>query len=38
MTWEQIYDVAIKGDERLSNLAWYLKTKSLGCGRAFNIF
>ena len=38
MTWEDIYDVSVKGDERLSNLAWYLKTKSLNCGRAFNIF
>ena len=38
MTWEQIYDVAVKGDESLSNLAWYLRTKSLNCGRAFNIF
>jgi len=38
ITWEDIYNVAVKGDEKLSNLAWYLKTKSLNCGRAFNIF
>jgi len=38
ITWEQIYDVAVKNDEKLSNLAWYLKTKSLNCSRAFNVF
>ncbi len=38
LTWENVYDVAIKDVPALSNLAWYLKTKSLNCGRAFNIF
>jgi len=38
LTWEQIYDIAIKRNENLCNLTWYLKNKSLGCGRAFNIF
>jgi len=38
ITWEDIYEISVKGDEELSNLAWYLKTKSLGCSRAFNIF
>jgi len=38
LTWENIYDVAIKDVSNLSNLGWYLKTKSLNCGRAFNIF
>lgn len=37
LTWEDIYDQAVKGDYGLSNLAWYLKNKSLNCGRAFNI-
>ena len=37
LTWEQIYDIAVKGNENLYNLAWYLKNKSLSCGRAFNI-
>jgi hypothetical protein len=38
LTWEDIYNVAIEGDKELANLTWYLKNKSLGCGRAFNIF
>jgi len=38
LTWENIYDIAIKDAPDLSNLAWYLKTKSLNCQRAFNIF
>jgi len=38
LTWENIYDIAIKDVASLSNLAWYLKTKSINCGRAFNIF
>lgn len=38
VTWEQLYNVAIKRNADLSNLAWYLKTKSLNCSRAFNIF
>lgn len=37
ITWEQIYNRLVKGNEKLYNLAWYLKNKSLGCGRAFNI-
>lgn len=37
LTWENIYDKAVKGDHRLGNLTWYLKNKSLNCGRAFNI-
>ena len=37
MTWENIYDYAIKNDSSMANLTWYLKTKSLGCGRAFNV-
>lgn len=37
LTWEQIYHIAIKGNNNLSNLTWYLKNKSLNCGRAFNI-
>lgn len=38
LTWEEIYDLCVKGNPQLSNLAWYLKNKSLGCSRAFNIF
>jgi len=37
LTWEQVYSIAIKDSENLYNLSWYLKNKSLGCGRAFNI-
>ena len=37
LTWEEIYNIAIKDNENLCNLAWYLKNKSLNCGRAFNI-
>lgn len=37
LTWENIYDKAVKSDYRLANLTWYLKNKSLNCGRAFNI-
>jgi hypothetical protein len=38
LTWEELYEVAVEGSNQLSNLAWYLKNKSLGCARAFNIF
>ncbi len=38
LTWEDIYNVCVKDNPRLANLAWYLKNKSFGCGRAFNIF
>lgn len=37
LTWEQIYDVAVKGDPNLFDLAWYFKNKSLAGGRAFNV-
>ncbi len=37
LTWEGIYNKAVEGNEELVNLAWYLKNKSLNCGRAFNI-
>jgi len=37
LTWENIYNHAVKGDYSLANLTWYLKNKSLNCGRAFNI-
>lgn len=37
LTWENIYNRAVKGDYSLANLSWYLKNKSLHCGRAFNI-
>lgn len=37
-TWENIFDRVIKEDEQLADLAWYMKTKSLNCGRAFNCF
>jgi len=38
LTWEDIYNRTIKDREKLVNLAWYMKNKSLGCGRAFNAF
>jgi Restriction Endonuclease associating with ARP len=37
MTWEEIYDAVVKGEESLVNLAWYFKNKSLFCSRAFNV-
>ena len=37
LTWEGLYEQVIKGHEEFSNLTWYLKNKSLACGRAFNI-
>ena len=37
LTWEEIYGMVVKGHSELVNLAWYLKNKSLYCGRAFNI-
>ncbi len=36
LTWEGMFEKIMKGDERLVNLTWYLKNKSLACGRAFN--
>ncbi len=38
LTWEDIYNTCVKNNPSLVNLAWYMKNKSLGCGRAFNIF
>jgi hypothetical protein len=37
ITWEDIYNLSVKDNPNLLNLSWYLKNKSLGCGRAFNI-
>lgn len=37
LTWEDIYTLVVKDNNNLLNLAWYLKNKSFGCGRAFNI-
>ncbi len=37
LTWEDMYEKAVKGDCKLANFIWYLKNKSLNCGRAFNI-
>lgn len=37
LTWEEIYKTAVKDNPNLDNLSWYLKNKSLKCGRAFNI-
>ena len=37
LTWEEIYEIAVKDNPKLYNLSWYLKNKSLNCGRAFNI-
>lgn len=36
LTWETIYEQAVE-DGQLADLSWYLKNKSLSCGRAFNI-
>jgi len=38
LTWEDIYEQIVKDNRELDNLGWYLKNKSLGCSRAFNIF
>jgi hypothetical protein len=37
MTWEDLFQLTIKGQDVFANLTWYLKNKSLGCARAFNI-
>jgi len=37
LTWEDIYNICVKDEPNLANLVWYLKNKSLSCGRAFNI-
>ena len=37
LTWEDLFEKAIKDNETLSNLTWYMKNKSFACGRAFNI-
>ncbi len=38
LTWEDIYSLCVRDNIQLSNLAWYLKNKTLSYGRAFNIF
>lgn len=37
LTWEDLFQMTIKGHDEFANLTWYLKNKSLGCARAFNI-
>lgn len=37
ITWEDIFDTVVRNDPELVNLVWYLKNKTLGCRRAFNI-
>jgi restriction endonuclease-like protein len=37
MTWEDLFELTINGQDEFANLTWYLKNKSLGCSRAFNI-
>jgi hypothetical protein len=36
-TWEDMYAKLVKGNPNLVNLAWYLKNKTIGARRAFNI-
>jgi hypothetical protein len=38
MTWEDLYNICVKDNPALHNLAWYMKNKTLNCHRAFNIF
>jgi hypothetical protein len=37
LTWEDIFENAIKGNDKLYDLAWYMKNKTINCQRAFNI-
>lgn len=37
ITWEDIYNTAVKDDPQLVNLAWYFKNKTLNCTRAFSV-
>ena len=37
-TWEDLYDICVRNNPRLHNLAWYMKNKTLNSQRAFNIF
>ena len=37
-TWEDLYYGIVNGDTELHDLAWYMKNKTLRCGRAFNVF
>ncbi|MBN2269693.1 MAG: hypothetical protein JXN61_03710 [Sedimentisphaerales bacterium] len=38
LTWEELYDICVRDNPHLHNLAWYMKNKTLNCQRAFNIF
>jgi hypothetical protein len=38
LTWEKLYEICIRYNEGLHNLSWYMKNKTLGCDRGFNIF
>lgn len=37
LTWEDIFDIAIRGDHKLHDLSWYMKNKTINCQRAFNM-
>jgi hypothetical protein len=37
ITWEHLYNICVKDNPGLHNLAWYMKNKTLNCRRAFNI-
>ena len=37
LTREDVYETAVKDSPSLRDLTWYMKNKSLACGRAFNI-
>jgi len=38
ITWEEIHEWLVKDNPALHDLSWYMKNKSLRCGRAFNVF
>ena len=37
MTWEDIFEIAINGNDKLHDLSWYMKNKTINCQRAFNV-
>jgi hypothetical protein len=37
LTWEDIFENTIKGNDALHDLTWYMKNKTINCQRAFNV-
>lgn len=37
LTWENVFEISVRSEDKLHDLSWYMKNKTVNCRRAFNI-